>query len=41
MEINKRIEEARKLKNKAPNLYVQNIEMKYCNYLENKILYQH
>ena len=32
------IEEARKLKNKAPNLYVQNIEMKYCNYLENKIL---
>ena len=32
------IEEARKLKNKAPNLYVQNIEMKYCDYLENKIL---
>ena len=32
------IEEARKLKNKAPNLYVQNLEMKYCDYLENKIL---
>ena len=32
------IEEARKLKNKAPNLYIQNIEMKYCDYLENKIL---
>ena len=31
------IEEARKLKNKAPNLYVQNLEMKYCDYLENKI----
>ena len=31
------IEEARKLKNKAPNLYVQNIEMKYCDYLEKKI----
>ena len=25
-------------KNKAPNLYVQNLEMKYCDYLENKIL---
>ena len=32
------IEEARKLKNKAPNLYVQNLEMKYCDYLESKIL---
>ena len=32
------IEEARKLKNKAPNLYVQNLEMKYCDYLEEKIL---
>ena len=32
------IEEARKIKNKAPSLYVQNIEMKYCDYLENKIL---
>ena len=31
-------EEARKLKNKAPNLYIQNLEMKYCDYLENKIL---
>ena len=34
------IEEARKIKNKAPNLYIQNIEMKYCDYLENKILEQ-
>ena len=32
------IKEARKLKNKAPNLYVQNLEMKYCNYLENEII---
>ena len=32
------IAEARKSKNKAPNLYVQNLEMKYCDYLENKIL---
>ena len=32
------INEARKFKNKAPNLYVQNLEMKYCDYLENKIL---
>ena len=32
------IAEARKIKNKAPNLYVQNLEMKYCDYLENKIL---
>ena len=32
------IKEARKLKNKAPNLYVQNLEMKYCDYLEEKIL---
>ena len=32
------ITEARKIKNKAPNLYVQNLEMKYCDYLENKIL---
>ena len=32
------IEEARKLKNKAPNVYVQNLEMKYCDYLEEKIL---
>ena len=32
------IVEARKIKNKAPNLYVQNIEMKYCDYLEEKIL---
>ena len=32
------INEARKIKNKAPNLYVQNLEMKYCDYLENKIL---
>ena len=32
------IAEARKLKNKAPNLYVQNLEMKYCDYLEEKIL---
>ena len=32
------ITEARKLKNKAPNLYVQNLEMKYCDYLEEKIL---
>ena len=32
------IEEARKIKNKAPSLYVQNIEMKYCDFLENKIL---
>ena len=31
------IEEARKIKNKAPNLYVQNLEMKYCDYLEKKI----
>ena len=31
------INEARKFKNKAPNLYVQNIEMKYCDYLEKKI----
>ena len=31
------ITEARKLKNKAPNLYVQNLEMKYCDYLEEKI----
>ena len=29
--------EARKIKNKAPNLYVQNLEMKYCDYLEEKI----
>ena len=32
------IAEARKLKTKAPNLYVQNLEMKYCDYLEEKIL---
>ena len=32
------IADARKLKNKAPNLYVQSLEMKYCDYLENKIL---
>ena len=32
------IEESRKLKNKAPNLYIQNLEMKYCDYLESKIL---
>ena len=32
------IAEARKFKNKAPNLYVQNLEMKYCDYLEEKIL---
>ena len=32
------IAEARKIKNKAPNLYVQNLEIKYCDYLENKIL---
>ena len=32
------IAEARKLKSKAPNLYVQNLEMKYCDYLEEKIL---
>ena len=32
------INEARKIKNKAPNLYVQNLEMKYCDYLENKII---
>jgi len=32
------INEARKLKNKAPNLYVQNLEMKYCDYLENKMI---
>ena len=32
------IAEARKFKNKAPNLYVQNLEMKYCDYLENKII---
>ena len=32
------ISEARKIKNKAPNLYIQNLEMKYCDYLENKIL---
>ena len=32
------IKEARKLKNKAPNLYVQNLEMKYCDYLENEII---
>ena len=31
------ITEARKLKSKAPNLYVQNLEMKYCDYLEEKI----
>ena len=31
------IAEARKIKNKAPNLYVQNLEMKYCDYLEKKI----
>ena len=30
--------EARKIKNKAPNLYVKNLEMKYCDYLENKII---
>ena len=34
------IAEARKIKNKAPNLYVQNLEMKYCDYLEKKILEQ-
>ena len=33
-EINRKVVE---LKNKAPNLYVQNIEMKYCDYLEKKI----
>ena len=32
------ISEARKIKNKAPNLYIQNLEMKYCDYLENKII---
>ena len=32
------INEARKIKNKAPNLYIQNLEMKYCDYLENKII---
>ena len=32
------IKEARKLKNKAPNLYVQNLEMRYCDFLENKII---
>ncbi len=32
------IAEARKIKNKAPNLYVQNLEMKYCDYLENNIV---
>jgi len=32
------IAEARKFKNKAANLYVQNLEMKYCDYLENKII---
>lgn len=32
------IAEAREIKNKAPNLYVQNLEMKYCDYLEEKIL---
>jgi len=32
------IAEARKIKNKAPNLYVQNLEMKYCDYLENNII---
>ena len=32
------LSEARKIKNKAPNLYVQNLEMKYCDYLESKIL---
>ena len=32
------ITEARKIKNKAPNLYVQNLEMKYSDYLENKII---
>ena len=32
------IAEARKIKNKAPNLYVQKLEMKYCDYLESKIL---
>ena len=31
------ITEARKLKSKAPNLYIQNLEMKYCDYLEEKI----
>lgn len=31
------IAEARKIKNKAPNLYIQNLEMKYCDYLEEKI----
>ena len=32
------IAEARKIKNKAPNLYIQNLEMKYCDYLENNII---
>ncbi len=32
------ITEARKIKNKAPNLYIQNLEMKYCDYLENRII---
>ena len=32
------ISEARKFKNKAPNLYVQNLEMRYCDFLENKII---
>ena len=32
------INEARKIKNKAPNLYIQNLEMKYCDYLENNII---
>lgn len=32
------IAEARKIKNKASNLYVQNLEMKYCDYLENNII---
>ena len=32
------ITEARKIKNKAPNLYVQNLEMKYSDYLENEII---
>ena len=32
------ISEARKFKNKAPNLYVQNLEMRYCDFLEEKIL---
>ena len=32
------IAEARKIKNKAPNLYVQNLEMKYCDFLEKDLL---